>query len=113
MMKTGQQNIDQIGQFLVGVEFKGTMCGHLRSAELKCEPVGYCQVITKLLPSTNQQFRIVMIISHDMYVFYLSCGRISAYSGVHGTSEELITPESLTRRYGSLTSYCIIRMYPR
>ena len=49
MMKTGQQNIDQIGQFLVGVEFKGTMCGHLRSAELKCEPVGYCQVITKVI----------------------------------------------------------------
>ena len=38
-----------------GVELKGTTCGHLRSAGLKCETVGYHQVIAKSLLSTTQQ----------------------------------------------------------
>ena len=55
-MKTGHQNkhwpIKSINS-LLGLGLKGSKGGHLTSDELKCKIVGYCHVITKLLPSTT------------------------------------------------------------
>ena len=52
------KNIDQSNQsiqkyIVFGVDLKETTRGQLRSAELKCGTVGYCQVVTQLFTLHN------------------------------------------------------------